>query len=232
MDTSSRGVGWSSLDSSNRGTVVRSSVTEVSFVSDLPSSISALGCMRSDAANSGGTPQRFRGPRRYRGCGRLHRRNVRSCKKRGQSVGKSRAGLATKVMALTDRDGFPLSIHIADGNRHDISLTDATLDAAFVAELPPRLIADKAWDSNALRVRLREERDIELISPNRRCSRKSQDKRPLRRYKRRWKVERFFAWLKRFRRLGTRYEYKAENFLALLLLGCVVFTLKKVLKQL
>ena len=57
-------------------------------------------------------------------------------------------------MALADRDGLPLSVAIAEGSRHDSVLTDRTLDAAFVHELPPRLIADKEWDSRAAQKRL------------------------------------------------------------------------------
>jgi len=133
-------------------------------------------------------------------------------------------------MALADRHGLPLAVHIAAGNRFDSVLTEPTLDAAFVEELPPRLIADKAWDGQALQLRLAEERGIELIAPKRggkRPSRRKQDGRALRRYKRRWKVERLFAWLKRWRRLASRWEYKAENFLGLLHLGCMVLLLRK-----
>jgi transposase len=133
-------------------------------------------------------------------------------------------------MALTDRHGFPLSVIIAGGNRHDIVLTDRTLDASFVAELPPRLIADKAWDSGELQTRLMNERNITLIAPKRRgtrSSRRFQDGRYLRRYKRRWKVERLFAWLKRWRRLATRWEYKAENYLAMIQLGCALLLVRK-----
>ncbi len=45
-------------------------------------------------------------------------------------------------------------------------------------------------------------------------------------YKRRWKVERLFAWLKQFRRLSIRWEYKSDNFLGLLHLGCIVLLLR------
>ena len=109
-------------------------------------------------------------------------------------------------------------------------LTDGTLDAAFVEELPPRLIADKAWDAPKLQARLAEERGIELIAPKRggkNPSKRKQDGRSLRRYKRRWKVERLFAWLKRWRRLSTRWESKAENFLGMLHIGCIVLLLRK-----
>jgi transposase len=113
-------------------------------------------------------------------------------------------------------------------------LTDRTLDAAFVEELPPRLIADKAWDSATLQDRLLQERGIELIAPKRggkRKSRRKQDGRSMRRYRRRWKVERLFSWLKRWRRITTRWERKAENFLAFVQLGCVVLLLRKCTKK-
>ena len=149
-------------------------------------------------------------------------------RKGGSCVGRSRAGKTTKVMALADRNGLPLAVAIADGSRHDSVLTDRTLDAAFVAELPPRLIADKAWDGAALQKRLLEERGIELIAPKKRNSRRRQDGRPLRRYRRRWKVERLFAWLKRKRRLSVRWERKAENFLGMLQLGCATLLLRRI----
>lgn len=102
-------------------------------------------------------------------------------------------------------------------------MVDKTLDEAFVDELPPRLIADRAFDSAPLAQRLRKERRIELIAPLRcNTTTRTQDGRKLRRYKRRWKVERLFAWLKRFRRIATRYERKAENFLGFLHLGCIL----------
>ena len=128
---------------------------------------------------------------------------------------------------VADSDGLPLAVHIDAGNRFDSVLTERTLDAAFVQKLPPRLIADKAWDGRVLQQRLKAERGIELIAPNKRTSRRFKtDGRKLRRYKRRWKIERLFAWLKRWRRLSTRWERKAENFLGFVHLGCVVLLLR------
>jgi transposase len=54
---------------------------------------------------------------------------------------------------------------------------------------------------------------VEMIAPNRRKRKKTQDGRPLRRYRRRWKIERLFAWLKNFRRIACRWERHAANFL-------------------
>jgi len=55
----------------------------------------------------------------------------------------------------------------------------------------------------------------------------TQDRRSLRRYKRRWHIERLFAWLLRYRRLVTRYEHKAENFLGFLQLACALILLRR-----
>ena len=67
-----------------------------------------------------------------------------------------------------------------------------------------------------------------MIAPHRRnrTKPKTQDGRKLRRYKRRWKIERLFAWLGNLRRLVVRYERRAENYLGLVLLGCIVILLR------
>ena len=132
-------------------------------------------------------------------------------------------------MAIADRNGLPLALYLASGNRYDSVLTEGTLDAAFVAELPPRLIGDKAWDATALQQRLWIERGIDLIAPKRggeRPSTRRQGRRKLRRYKRRWRVESLFAQLKRFRRIATRWDVKSANFFGFLQLACSVLLLR------
>jgi transposase len=85
------------------------------------------------------------------------------------------------------------------------------------------LIADRAYDSDPLDQTLARE-GIELIAPHRgnRVKPATQDGRALRRYRRRWKIERLFAWLQNFRRVATRYEYYAENYLGFVQLACVM----------
>ena len=103
---------------------------------------------------------------------------------------------------------------------------EAVLAGCFLDQLPARLIGDKAYDSDALDEQMREY-GIEMISPNRaNRKRKTQDGRPLRRYKRRWKVERLFAWMQNFRRLVTRWEVKIENFLGFVHLACLKILLR------
>jgi transposase len=132
-------------------------------------------------------------------------------------------------MAVADGAGLPLAVHVDSASPHEVTLVEATLDGAWGPCLPDRLIADKGYDSDSLDEQLWSERGVELIAPHRsnRSRTKTQDGRPLRRYKRRWKIERLFAWLQNFRRLVVRYEYHAENFLAMVHLGCIVILLRQ-----
>ena len=103
---------------------------------------------------------------------------------------------------------------------------EQVLAGSFLDELPARLVGDKAYDSDKLDQRLAEEYAIEMIKPNRRRRSKSQDGRKLRYYRRRWKVERLFAWMHNFRGLVTRWEYRIENFLGFVQLACLLMLLR------
>ncbi len=124
-------------------------------------------------------------------------------------------------MAVADRSGLPIAVGIESGQRNEQKLVVGTLKRSFLRKVLPKiLIGDKAYDSDPLDRELAA-MGIEMISPHHpRRRRKTQDGRKLRRYKRRWKVERLFAWIFRSRRLVTRYEEKAENFLGLVQLAC------------
>lgn len=97
-----------------------------------------------------------------------------------------------------------------------------TLNRKFIKQFPRYLIGDKAYDSDKLGAKLKENWGIEMLAPNRKERNKTQDGRPLHRYHRAWKVERLCAWLHNFRRLVVRYELHAEIFLAMLQLGCIM----------
>ena len=105
---------------------------------------------------------------------------------------------------------------------HEVTLVQPTLQARFVANTPQRLIGDKAYDSDPLDATLQTQ-GIEMIAPHRANRRKpkTQGGRKLRRYKRRWKVERLIGWLQNYRRVLVRYERHACNFLGLIKLACV-----------
>ena len=142
-------------------------------------------------------------------------------------MGKTKRGKGTKLMALADASGLPLSVCAASASPHEVTLVEEVLAASFLGEKPERLIGDRAYDSDSLDAAL-EERGIEMIAPHRRNRRKpkTQDGRKLRRYKRRWKIERLFAWLGNFRRLVVRYERRAENYMGFVQLGCVMILLR------
>ncbi len=133
-------------------------------------------------------------------------------------------------MAITDRNGYPGAVTVASASINEVTLVQTVLRARFTKSQPQKLIGDRAYDSDPLDEQLRG-LGIDLIAPHR-CNRRwpvTQDGRSLRRYRRRWKVERFFAWLQSFRRLIVRYEHHALNFLGFVQLGCVVILLRRFL---
>ncbi len=119
---------------------------------------------------------------------------------------------------------------------NEVTLIEKTLDTVKVPRKGPgrprskprRLIYDRAGDSDPLRKRLAR-RGIELICPHRanRTRPRTQDGRKLRRYRRRWKVERTFAWLGNFRRLVVRYERDITMYRAFFHVACVIITLRQ-----
>jgi transposase len=87
------------------------------------------------------------------------------------------------------------------------------------------VVADKADDSDGLDRQLMR-RGIELIAPHKRNSKRptTQDKRRLRRYRKRWKIERTFAWLGNYRRLVVRWDRSIISYQAFFHLACLLIT--------
>ena len=130
-------------------------------------------------------------------------------------------------MAIVNRRSLPLAVHVASASPGETTLVDATLAQRFLRALPTRLIGDRGYDSDPLDRHLRDHFGIELIAPNRSNRRiRTQDGRALRRYRRRWKIERLFAWLHNYRRIVTRWERQAENFLAMIHLASAQILLR------
>ena len=214
------------VDFTHGSTLARLAIT-IRAVPDRAPAFPKLGEVRRDGkpvGHAGAAPQ---------GCGRLGfegvlcGRNFCSGQKRGRQVGKTKKGKGTKIMGLADGHGLPLALRTESASPAEVKLVPATLDARVVAAVPERLIGDKAYDSDRLDEQLMQEYGTELIAPNKTNRRvPTQDGRPLRRYKRRWKIERMFAWLFNFRRLVVRYEYHAENFQGLVHLAAAVILLR------
>ena len=132
-------------------------------------------------------------------------------------------------MAIADVTSLPVGLSIHSASPHESRLVDAVVEECHTGDLPERLIGDRAYDSDALDADLAE-RGIEMIAPhrrNRKPENKTQDGRKLRRYKRRWRIERFFAWLQTFRRVRTRDEWRAANYVGMVQLACIIFLLRE-----
>ncbi len=131
-------------------------------------------------------------------------------------------------MILVDAKGLPLAVSTAPAPPQESGLIQELFGFMLTGGTPERIIGDKAYD----RDRLDEElagKGIELIAPNRSNRAPSQDGRSLRRYKRRWTVERTISWLQNFRRLCIRWEKSHLAFQGFLHLGCSLMLMKAVL---
>ena len=160
--------------------------------------------------------------------------------KRGSAVGKTKRGKGTKWMVVVDGAGVPLGDHLHSAFPSQVRLAEVTLAHIRVGrrhrpgrprQKPARVIADRGYDSDPLRKQLAR-RGIELIAPHRKNRRKppTQDGRALRRYRRRWTVERTFAWLGNFRRLVVRYDRSLTVYRGFFHIACFMIVLRRVLK--
>ena len=221
-----RGVERSVVDFGDGGAVA-GDAAEVSSVPDLPSPLSAVGAFGGVGEGVAEAGAAVAGRGSLESGGSLHRRDLCGREKRGFGVGPTKRGKGTKITAITVGDSVPIAVSVQAASPHESQLVEETLGHSFLDELPERLIGDKAYDSDKLDRHMDEEYGIEMIAPHR-SNRKepTQDGRPLRRYRRRWTVERLFAWLQVFRRLVTRYEYHIDNFLGMVRLGCMKIMLR------
>ena len=199
----------------------------IRFIPNRPSALPKLGAFRRSGKNPAGvgatSPRRRRAGFARMFCGR----NLCSGQKRGRLVGKTKRGKGTKIMGIADGRGLPLALRTESASPAEVKLVEPTLQERIVADVPERLIGDKAYDSDRLDERLMQHYGTELIAPNKVNRRTpTQDGRPLRRYRKRWKIERLFAWLFNFRRLVVRYEYHAENFQGFLYLAAAIILLR------
>jgi len=149
----------------------------------------------------------------------------------GDGIGCTKVGKGVKILLLVDARGLPVAIDTAPANGHESRLVQRLFDFMLPAQTPQRVIGDKAYDSDALDEALAAE-GIEMIAPhrsNRRPENITQDGRPLRRYARRWTVERTISWLQHFRRLCIRWEKSTRLFNGFVHLSCAFLLLRTVL---
>jgi transposase len=141
-------------------------------------------------------------------------------RKRGeqkQAIGRSRGGRNTKIHAVADAKGRLLSLLLTGGQAHDCPPATRLIRRTKPAK---RLLGDKAYDSAELRQWLRD-RGTKPVIPNTATRKRpfSFDKKT---YRQRHRVENAFCRLKDFRRIATRYDRLARNFLASVCLVAVI----------
>ena len=124
-------------------------------------------------------------------------------------MGRSRGGLTTKIHALVDAEGRPVGLELSAGQAHDSTEAEELLEPLGEGAI---LLADKAYDSNAIR-ELAAERGAWAIIPAK-SNRKDDFVFSKWVYRQRNLVERFFNKLKQFRGIATRYDKNPRNFLA------------------
>jgi transposase len=124
-------------------------------------------------------------------------------------MGRSRGGLTTKIHALVDADGLPIALKLTEGQAHDGRAAWDMLGSLAAGNI---LLADRAYDSDALRQALAERGAWANVKPM--PNRRNVPAFSSFLYRYRNLVERFFNKLKHFRAVATRYDKTPENYLA------------------
>ena len=148
---------------------------------------------------------------------------ARIWRKRGaeqNAIGRSRGGLSTKVHLIVDALGLPIAFEITEGQRHDNQRAPS-----LIGQTSPRcLLADKGYDSNAIRAQLSDIGCVAVIpSTASRIPALPYDKSL---YKARSEIECTFSLLKQARRFATRYEKTFRNYAAVVAIGCALLWLR------
>ena len=131
-------------------------------------------------------------------------------------MGRSRGGLTTKINAVTDARGRPLRFVLTPGQTHDSQAAGQLLELLDEGCV---LLADKAYDTDDIRGRIEDRGATANIPPK--VNRRTPPPFDTDIYKQRNLIERFFNKIKHFRRIATRYEKRASNYLAMLKLAAI-----------
>jgi transposase len=146
----------------------------------------------------------------------------------GEALGRSRGGFSTKIHLRADRRGRPMVLLPTPGQRHDQTMFEPLLLHGNVKRegrgrprrRPQRVVADKGYSSRRIRSWLRQHGIRHTIPHKRNECRRGPFDHAL--YRARNQVERLINRLKQFRRVATRYEKRAANYLAMVTLGAIL----------
>ena len=132
-------------------------------------------------------------------------------------MGRSRGGLTTKIHAVVDASGLPLRFALSPGQAHDSTLGGHLLDDHLPTD--GFVLADKAYDAEWIRATIVAQDAVPIIPDRSSAATPHAFSRVL--YRMRNRVERFFNNLKQFRRIATRYEKLAANYLAMIKIATI-----------
>lgn len=144
-----------------------------------------------------------------------------------EALGRSKGGFSTKIHLRCDGNGLPVTFLLTVGERHEAVVFEQLMSQGAVKRTgagrprlrPQRVSGDKGYSSGTIRRYLRR-RGIRLTIP-RKSNERRRGKFDRSVYRQRNVVERCFNRLKQFRRIATRYEKKADNYLAMLTLASI-----------
>ena len=131
-------------------------------------------------------------------------------------MGRSRGGLTTKIHVLVDACGLPIRLKITEGQAHDGRSAQDMIDTVDRGDV---LLADRAYDSNALRQTLAARGATANVKPM--PNRIVVPRFDRRLYRKRNLIERFFNKIKHYRAVATRYDKRDDNFLASIQLASI-----------
>jgi transposase len=141
-------------------------------------------------------------------------------RKRGiqnQALGRSRGGFSTKLHVRVNADGNPIAVSVTPGQAHDVTAYEELMDQRDSD--PGALLADKAYDSDAIRQDLRDRgASAEIPTKHNRVVQHSVEKAL---YALRARVEHCVGHLKEQRRIATRYDKTASSYIGFVLVGCL-----------
>jgi transposase len=132
-----------------------------------------------------------------------------------EALGRSRGGLTTKIHIACDGNGIPLSVAVSPGQTHDSTCFETTVEAVPLDWWPDAIAGDKGYSAGRIRAWL-EAREIGDVIPYKEHEHRPEDHVFDREaYRRRNVIERLIGWLKECRRIATRFEKRAKNFLGM-----------------
>ena len=160
-----------------------------------------------------------------------HAAGAKKSNPEAEALGRSVGGFSTKIHLRIEGSGKPMAMRLTPGQRHEATEFELLMVQGAVKRLgpgrpklrPQRVVGDKAYSSGKIRCYLRR-RGIRLTIPRRRNERR-RGKFDRAIYRERNRVERTINRLKQFRRVATRYEKRAENYLAMLTIAAILLWL-------